>query len=339
MPRSHSFEAYSVPLCLPVQIVANLLEDSYGQSVGAKSDMNVLMMVFALTVILFLGFPFLVMASSSHLAEDNGTSPYSNPSIYMILLEDGIKPDVSVLNIKNNTVVQTGMIIGTASHMQEVIRVDVKLDSGDYTPAVGTTSWQFKLPTGADTWKDDSRHTVRVRALNRSGNYSDPITLTVRKGANKDINCDGYGDLIVGASGQAALGSVFIYYGGASGIADTDLGARLYNLNQGHVYGFYSNGSQIPNTDLNQAAADFVLTGESGNGEFGGAAVLIDCDGDASLDLAVGAQSQSFAKGRVYVFYNSGSGFPDIDLSAGDSADTTLTGPSFSYFGETLADE
>ena len=91
------------------------------------------------------------MASNRFQAEENGTSPYSNPSIYMLLIEDGLKPVVSVTNLKNNALVQTGMIIGKAGDSEEVIRVDVMLDSGDYTPAVGTTSWQFKLPTGADT--------------------------------------------------------------------------------------------------------------------------------------------------------------------------------------------
>jgi hypothetical protein len=619
-----------------------------------KAEIISLLSLFALAVISFVIFPLSLKASqlketqifisseltvpvieANHLRKvspgfDIKTPgvilPNLSPAIYMLLVEDAIMPTVSVTNLNDNAVVQTGIINGTASDNEEVIRVEIKLDSGGYTPAVGTTSWQYKLPTGEITWRDDSRHIVSVRALDRAGNYSDTITVTVRKGTNKDINGDGFGDLVVGASGEASLGNVFIYYGGASGIStiagttitgelssnsfgdslavgdvngdgyadiaigdyyydsshgrvwifhggpvgisdvdlssgdqadttldgeggsstnfgsymgfgdvngdgyadlavgapgwygkihvfhggssgipntdlasgqvsdttitsagggelgeavkigdinadgyadlavgakgynnrkgrvyifyggssgisdtnlregaladttltgasgnygfgyrlaygdvngdgyvdltvsaannweqghvyifhgsasgipDTDLsaggaadtvisgigarnnfgyaitleditadgyddmavGARMYNLNQGRIYGFYSNGSKIPDKDLNQASADLVLTGETGSGLFGGSAVMIDCNGDASKDLAVGAPMWSSSSGRVYLFHNSGSGIPDTDLSAGDSADTTLTGESFSYFGETLADE
>ena len=63
-----------------------------------------------------------------------------------------------------------------------------------------------------------------------------------------------------------------------------------------------------------------------------------DFNGDGNPDLAVSGNSYNYYSGRVHIFYNTGSGIPDKDLAAGDSADTTLTGEINSSFGEALAE-
>jgi hypothetical protein len=137
--------------------------------------------------------------------------------------------------------------------------------------------------------------------------------MTVRKGMNKDINGDGYGDLAVGAKGfNSRQGRTYIFYGSAAGIADTNLRAG--------------------------GSADTVLTGESGDTLFGEVALVDDLNGDSAVDLAVGASNYGYWSGRVYVFHNSGSGIPDVDLSAGGTADTTLTGAVNSFFGAMLGE-
>ena len=85
-------------------------------------------------------------------------------------------------------------------------------------------------------------------------------------------------------------------------------------------------------------SADTVLTGESGDSLFGEVALVDDLNGDSAVDLAVGASHRGYWSGRVYVFYNSGSGIPDVDLSAGGTADTTLSGDANSFFGAMLGE-
>ena len=124
----------------------------------------------------------------------------------------------------------------------------------------------------------------------------------------------------------------------ADGYDDLAVGARLYNLNQGRVYLFYSSSSGIGSAELSSDSADGLLTGESTPSSFGQAMVMDDFNGDGNPDLAVSGNGYNYFRGRVHVFHNTGTTIPDKDLSAGDSADTTLTGEFNSSFGEALAE-
>lgn len=200
-----------------------------------------------------------------------------------------------ISNLRDKGIVNTGFIIGTAG--TDAVSVEVSLDNGSYNPAVGTVSWKFQFPTGSATWKEGSKHTISVRAKNSSGEVSSIITITVRKGVNKDINGDGYEDLYVDGVG--------------------------YNSGQGRIYIFYSSGSGgIAQTSA--GTADRIITGENAGDQFGMGWAFGDINGDGYADLIVGASGYSGAQGRAYVFYSTGIG-GIITASAG-SADRIITG-------------
>jgi len=225
---------------------------------------------------------------------------------------EDIKPLVKVANLRENSVVKTGFIIGSASisgsasDNYKIMIVEVKLDAGEFMPAEGTDNWTYRLPIGADTWRNDSRHTIQVRSRDRSGNYSNLIILTVRKGTNKDINGDGYVDLVIGASGTKTFGHIYVHHGGNSGVS---------------------------------ATADTTITGEVQNNTFGDSLALGDVNGDGYADLVFGNYGYVSSHGRVWILHGGPAGIADTDLSAGQIPDTTLDGEAgaSTNFGSQLA--
>jgi hypothetical protein len=279
---------------------------------------------------------------------------------------DTIKPTVLVTNLKDKSVVKTGFITGTAGDNEQVTGVEVKLDSGNFAAAVGTTSWKFKLPTSTNTWKDGSHHTFSVRARDGSGNYSDVVAMTVRKGKNKDINGDGYGDLAVGAPSDESYGRVYVFQGGSAGVstladttitgeppgyafgealslgdvnsdgyADLAIGDYGYDSSHGRVWIFHGSAAGIPDADLSAGDhADTTLDGEGGTStNFGSYMGFGDVNGDGYADLAVGAPGWY---GKIHIFHGSSSGIPDTDLSTGQVSDTTIVAQNGGDFGESV---
>lgn len=207
-----------------------------------------------------------------------------------------------IANLINNSIVQTGFLIGTSSGT--VTSVEVSFDNGTYTPASGTASWKIPFPTGTAAWKDDSRHTISVRAAN-SGVYSSVVSISVIKGKNKDINGDGYSDLAVGAPSRNA---------GAG-------------ANQGVAYIFLSGGSTGINVS-SAGSASAILTGQSGGDNFGNTLAFGDINGDGYADLTVGAPSRSSNQGAVYIFLSSGAA--GISSGSATAANAVLTGQAAS---------
>ncbi len=271
----------------------------------------------------------------------------------------------SISNLKNNSIVETGFIIGTAP--TSVNSVEISIDGGAYQAATGTTNWKFKLPTGSSTWKDSSKHTISTRTVTNgylTTPYSDVVTISVRKGINKDINGDGYSDLVVGAPEYLAgtkQGKVYIFYSaGASGIvsgsattatntiigeatnslfgsvtvlsdfngdgfADLAVGSQGFSTNQGRAYVFHSAGASGIATQA-ATAANSIFTGESGGNIFGAAVSVGDINGDGYTDLAIGASGYNTSQGRAYIFYSAGaSGFSTASILA-SNANAILTG-------------
>ncbi|HNF23164.1 MAG TPA: FG-GAP and VCBS repeat-containing protein [Leptospiraceae bacterium] len=215
----------------------------------------------------------------------------------------------TITNLKNNSIVETGFLIGTAAGT--LTAVEVSLDSSAYAQASGTASWKFQLPTGSNTWKEFSKHTVSVRA-NKNGVYSAVTTITVVKGKNKDINGDGYSDLVVGAP--------------------------EYNTDEGRVYIFYSKGG-TPISSGTYSIADSTLTGIASS-RFGGAIAQGDINGDGYGDIVVGATENPANTGSVFIFHSGGSS--GIGSGGTGNAFRTITGDvtvgTESYsFGESIA--
>jgi hypothetical protein len=211
---------------------------------------------------------------------------------------------ITVTNLRDKGVVHSGFLVGTAasSGSSSVTLVEVSLDGGatfqpatiatgsdDNTvlsPAAGTTNlnWKFKFPTGTAGWKDNSAHTVDVRATDSDGNVTQIPTLSVRKGANQDVDGDGFADVLVGAP--------------------------AFDNDRGRVYLFYSSkdGSGVPSTgDANNLDDPNVkvIGGEIGAGPqaFGASTAMADVNGDGFADLIVGAPASLDGAGHLYVFY------------------------------------
>jgi|JI9StandDraft_2_1071091.scaffolds.fasta_scaffold17353_2 hypothetical protein len=198
-----------------------------------------------------------------------------------------------ITNLKTNSIVESGFLIGTAAGA--LTSIEVSLDNSAYTQAVGTSSWKFQLPSGSNTWKEFSKHTISVRASN-NGVYSSVTTITVVKGKNKDINGDGYSDLVVGAP--------------------------EYNTDEGRVYIFYSKGG-TPITSGNYLIADSTLTGIASS-RFGGAIAQGDINGDGYGDIVVGATENPANTGSVFIYQSGGSS--GISSGGTGTAFKTITG-------------
>ncbi|HRS79378.1 MAG TPA: FG-GAP-like repeat-containing protein [Spirochaetota bacterium] len=269
-------------------------------------------------------------------------------------------PSVSVTSIKNNGVLKSGFIFGSASNSgtATITTVEVSLDGGAYQAATGTTVWNYQMPTGVNIWKDGTEHTINVRSVNSASAYSDVTTLTVRKGVNCDVNGDGYQDMAVGAPRyNSKQGRVYIYHGSPAGTgtsssktltgentadqfgvslvlgdingdgySDCVVGASGYNSKTGRIYVYFGSTDGINSTSSPPSQA---RDGATSAENFGGPLDIGDVNGDGYEDLAVGAPQYNTNWGRAYIYHGASSG-----ISA--SANQTLTGASGSHFGGKL---
>ncbi len=208
---------------------------------------------------------------------------------------------LSIDNLHDKGIVHSGFLVGSAAGAK--VTVDVSLDGGAFAPARGKQHWRFKLPSGHDTWKDNSAHTIAVRATDISGNTATQV-LNVRKGNNQDVNGDGFPDVLVG---------------------DPTFGG-----NRGRVYLFYSAGEGgVPTNPVidenNSTPGQHVIGGEFGAGDqlFGTSVALADVNGDGYADLIVGAPASFGGAGRIYVFYPFASTDPDGVTLTGNATGTS----------------
>jgi hypothetical protein len=91
---------------------------------------------------------------------------------------DTTAPSVAI-NSPTDGVTLSGLstISGNASDNIAVQRVEIQLDGGDWTAAVGSTSWSFDLNTANFL---NGSHTIKARAIDTSGNISNLNTIHAR---------------------------------------------------------------------------------------------------------------------------------------------------------------
>lgn len=268
---------------------------------------------------------------------------------------------LSLLNVRNLQVMETGFIRGAAIGLESGFVVGCSFDGGAITVATGTASWSCAIPR---TWALGSRHTVSIGVIIGNALWS-PQMLTLIKGSNKDINGDGYPDLVVGSPGFAGKGAVYVYLSqGSSGVAatpsftvndpaaingdsfgwsvaiadisgdgyaDLAVGSRSFSNGKGAAYVYLSQGSSgtltTPSHTLNDpAATDYDY--------FGSSLAMADLTGDGYADLVVGSEGFSTYKGAAYVYLSQGSsGVPSTpSITLNDPAATNSD-----YFGAALA--
>ncbi|MBS0618020.1 MAG: FG-GAP repeat protein [Spirochaetes bacterium] len=224
------------------------------------------------------------------------------------IVVDTQAPTVAIKNFRNNGVVQSGFAIGTATDNIAPTSVLVQTDGGAFTAPTGLAAWSYKLPLA---WKQNSVHTIGVKAADAAGNTSLVTTISVRKGMNHDANGDGYADVALHADGT--------------------------NTNAGVVFIFHSTGTAGLATTTD-ASANATLTGTSPSDLFGGSGYCSwgDINGDGYGDLVVGANGVSSHLGKAYIFYSTGPA--GIASTAAASAGTVLTGTvAGGYFGQIAA--
>ncbi|WP_061250336.1 Ig-like domain-containing protein [Leptospira interrogans] len=280
---------------------------------------------------------------------------------------DVTPPVVTIQNLRNNSIVETGFVIGTATDAGTITSVEVSLDNGAFVPATGTNPWKFKLPSDINTWKQNSQHTIIARAKDLANNLTTTAAISVRKGNNKDINGDGYVDLVSAEYGQGLL-YIFHSSGNAGmtitnaqsaskiivgvaaeefgrtvsmgdlngdGFADVISGAPGWNGAQGKVYIFHSSGNAGVNISFSGFATK-TISGANAGARFGDSIVTGDLNGDGYADLASGEPVFNVSQGRVYVFHSAGAaGVTQINSAA---ANSTLTGENATdRFGYSLS--
>lgn len=206
--------------------------------------------------------------------------------------------DFAPANSTNYTV-RSGFLVGTVTNGDGAEGIEIAYDSADdFKAGTGFPTFKVPLPTGSATWRLDSRHKIFLRLRYPNNGYSDTAAFTVRKGNNRDINGDGYPDLVVGGD--------------------------LVNSNMGRAYVFISRGKSGVATQ-NATAASAIISGQNTGEALGVSTAMDDINGDGYADLAIGANQYGSGIGRVYILYSRGvSGI--ATLGANDSAVVKIDG-------------
>ncbi len=201
--------------------------------------------------------------------------------------------------VSTNYTVRSGFLVGNVTNGDGAEGIEIAYDStDDFKAGTGFPAFKVPLPTGSSTWRLDSRHKIFLRLRYPNNGYSDTAAYTVRKGNNRDINGDGYPDLVVGAD-------------------------QYNNNNTGRAYIFLSRGKTGIATQ-NAAAANAIITGENTNHQFGVSLTLDDLNGDGYADLVAGAYQYNAGQGRVYAFHSNG--ISGIATQSAASANTKIDG-------------
>ncbi|XDD47832.1 FG-GAP-like repeat-containing protein [Leptospira sp. WS39.C2] len=235
-----------------------------------------------------------LMKLENFLCPDNDNLRKYSIGVYLYFLPES---RVTISNLTNHSIVETGFVVGTAP--TDVSFVNVGIDDAQPTkvPVINGT-WRYALPAKAVTgsfWTYGSQHSIYAHIPFEKSN-----TILVRKGTNKDTDGDGYPDLIVSAT--------------------------RVNTDTGYVFVYKSN----PSAKLLESTPSTSITDGVTSTYFGSQVSSGDFNGDGYADILVGSQAYAGITafgGRVFLFYSSGtSGVLSKNLNLGGVADSILSG-------------
>lgn len=231
---------------------------------------------------------------SNFLCPDKDALKRFSPAQYLLLLPES---SVTISNLTNHSIVETGFVVGTAPPGVTFVNVGIDDAPPTQVPVVNGT-WRYGLPAKAVTgtfWTYGSLHTIYAHIP-----YERSNTIQVRKGTNHDTDGDGYPDLIVSASPGAGT------------------------VGYGYVYKTNPSNKQLettPSTSLTDGTTGTYFGSRIGSGDF---------NGDGYADVLVGSQAYAGIiafGGRVLTFNSRGqAGVPSQNLNTGGVADAILTG-------------
>lgn len=283
-----------------------------------------------------MGFALVFGSNSNSQTNTTGNTTTTTTTTNTV---DTISPTGTVTNLKSKGTIDTGLLIGTASDNVGVASVEVQINSGSYTTATtltnsttttGTKDWTYKIPVTAK-WTYAFTNTVNVRVTDTSGNTTISALTSVQKGENRDINGDGFIDLVVGAPTFGGNnGRVYVFNGSATGISQTSVTNASQTFTGTALRKF---GSSIAMTDINgDGFADMVVCEFFAAGTNSSFYYLGSSSGFGSKNTIIQVSSTEYCRAMVVGDFNN-DGYGDVAISNSTSSDNGGNGNVYIYRG------
>lgn len=283
-----------------------------------------------------MGFALVFGSNSNSQTNTTGNTTTTTTTTNTV---DTISPTGTVTNLKSKGTIDTGLLIGTASDNVGVASVEVQINSGSYTTATtltnsttttGTKDWTYKIPVTAK-WTYAFTNTVNVRVTDTSGNTTISALTSVQKGENRDINGDGFIDLVVGAPTFGGNnGRVYVFNGSATGISQTSVTNASQTFTGTALRKF---GSSIAMTDINgDGFADMVVCEFFAAGTNSSFYYLGSSSGFGSKNTIIQVNSTEYCRAMVVGDFNN-DGYGDVAISNSSSSDNGGNGNVYIYRG------
>lgn len=195
-------------------------------------------------------------------------------------------PSLEVYNARSGGELSSGFLVGRCLDDRGVQLVQVSLDDGDFIDAEGGVEWRFELPQESRSWRLGSVHRISIRCIDTAKNVSTPNHFLVRQGPKRDVNGDGFADLVFGTP-NAPLPNWL-----EDGRRQDGTG-RLY-LVLGKHRGFASNA-------VTSDRADSIILGDRAFHHFASQIAIGDINADGFADIAASEPDFDGGRGRVSI--------------------------------------
>ena len=199
-------------------------------------------------------------------------------------INDDLLPTIKVTNITRKGELYSSLIVGSCLDRDGIRLVEVKVDEEPYRLAEGSLEWKFRLPVGEASWRKSEVHAISIRCSDTEGSIATTPNLVVRQGSRRDINGDGFPDLVVGAP---------------SAPSDSDAGDGQIHEAVGRLYLVFGTEEGFSAVGQSTERTDGAIAGEGAFWRLGSSVALGDFDGDGYADLAASEPGFDGGKGRV----------------------------------------